>query len=58
LTGLPEPIGGPVAWNFQKYLVDRNGTVVARFAPKVTPRDPRVVDRIEELLAVSRDTGR
>ncbi|MFV1978659.1 MAG: glutathione peroxidase, partial [Myxococcota bacterium] len=24
LTSLPKPIGGPVEWNFQKYLVDRN----------------------------------
>jgi glutathione peroxidase len=53
LTALPEPIGGPVAWNFQKYLVDRHGRVVARFDPKVKPRDPRIVERIEALLAES-----
>jgi len=57
LTGLPEPIGGPVAWNFQKYLVDRNGEVVARFEPEVTPRDPAVVARIEALLTASADEG-
>lgn len=50
LTSLPEPIGGPVEWNFQKYLVDRSGRVVARFAPRVPPEDPQLVARIEALL--------
>jgi glutathione peroxidase len=51
LTGLPAPLGGPVEWNFQKYLVDRDGRVVERFAPKVDPRDPAVVGQLEVLLA-------
>ncbi len=51
LTSLPEPIGGPVQWNFQKYLVDRNGEVVARYAPGVNPQDPGIVAEIERLLA-------
>lgn len=55
LTGLPEPVGGPVAWNFQKYLVDRRGRVVARFAPKVAPGDPALVKRIEALLGPAED---
>lgn len=50
LTGLPEPLGGPVEWNFQKYLVDREGRVVARFAPRVAPEDPELVAWIERLL--------
>jgi len=59
LTALPEPIGGPVAWNFQKYLVDRHGRVVERFSPKLKPRDPAIVGRIEALLAESpSDNGR
>jgi glutathione peroxidase len=53
LTGLPAPIGGPVEWNFQKYLVDRRGRVVARFEPKLPPRDPSIVEAIEALLAES-----
>ena len=28
-----------VRWNFEKFLVDRSGKVVARFAPMVTPED-------------------
>jgi glutathione peroxidase len=51
LTSLPQPIGGPVEWNFQKYLVDRNGAVVARYAPAVSPTDPDLVAEIERLLA-------
>lgn len=50
LTSQPEPVGGDVSWNFQKYLVDREGNVVARFDPRTTPDDPQVVTAIEALL--------
>lgn len=50
LTSMPEPIGGDVKWNFQKYLVDREGTVVKRIEPMTKPDDPEVVGAIEELL--------
>jgi len=50
LTSLPAPLGGPVQWNFQKYLVDRNGRVVQRFAPPVAPESEEVVAAIERLL--------
>lgn len=50
LTGLPHPLGGEVEWNFQKYLVSREGLVVAKFAPRVEPRAPELQRRIEELL--------
>ena len=50
LTSLPAPIGGEVQWNFQKYLVDRRGEVVAKFDPRTAPDDPRLVEKIEELL--------
>jgi glutathione peroxidase len=51
LTGLPTPVGGPVEWNFQKYLVSRRGEVVAKFAPRTVPDDPALVARLETLLA-------
>jgi len=54
LTSLPEPIGGAVQWNFQKYLVDRNGRVVGRYASRVTPQDPGLVGEVERLLAEPR----
>ena len=38
-------------WNFHKYLVDRNGAVVASFDSAVPPRDVRITAPIERLLA-------
>ena len=40
-----------VMWNFEKFLVDRHGHVIARFAPSVKPEDPALVKAIEEALA-------
>lgn len=40
-----------VLWNFEKFLVGREGTVVARFQPMVAPDDPMVVTAIEAALA-------
>jgi glutathione peroxidase len=37
-------------WNFEKFLVDRHGKVVARFAPDTLPTDPAVVQAIEAAL--------
>ena len=37
-------------WNFHKYLIDREGRVVASFPSQVTPDDKRLVNKIEELL--------
>ena len=42
---------GSVTWNFQKYLVDRKGNVVIKYSPSTEPLEPKVVRRIEELLA-------
>jgi glutathione peroxidase len=39
-----------VLWNFEKFLVSREGTVVARFAPAITPDDPALVRAIEREL--------
>jgi glutathione peroxidase len=46
----PEP---EVLWNFEKFLVDRSGKVVARFSPNTTPFDPRLTEAIEAELAAS-----
>lgn len=43
----PEP---GILWNFEKFLVDRNGNVVGRFSPEITPDDPAVVSAIESAL--------
>ena len=42
---------GDVTWNFEKFLVDGSGAVVARFSPGVVPDDPAVVGAIEAQLA-------
>ncbi len=41
---------GKISWNFTKFLVDRKGNVVARFAPKQVPDDPLVIAAIEKAL--------
>jgi glutathione peroxidase len=41
---------GNVSWNFEKFLVRRDGHVVRRFRSKVTPEDPRIVEAVEALL--------
>jgi len=51
LAGQPEPIGGAPKWNFTKFLVDREGRVVARFGSRTSPDDPKVVEEVERLLA-------
>jgi glutathione peroxidase len=51
LTKSPKPeIAGEIKWNFTKFLVDRNGNVVHRFEPAVTPDAPEVITAIEKLL--------
>jgi len=42
---------GDVTWNFEKFLVDGSGAVVARFSPGVVPEDPALVGAIEAQLA-------
>ncbi|MBE0645802.1 MAG: glutathione peroxidase [Bacteroidetes bacterium] len=41
---------GDIRWNFTKFLVDREGKVVARFETKVDPLEGNVISQIEELL--------
>jgi glutathione peroxidase len=40
-----------VMWNFEKFLINRKGEVVGRFAPDITPADPRITAAIEAALA-------
>lgn len=42
---------GDVLWNFEKFLVSRDGKVVGRFSPDVAPEDPRLVAAIDAELA-------
>jgi glutathione peroxidase len=43
----PEPA---ILWNFEKFVIDRNGNVVARISPETTPDDPLVTAAIEAAL--------
>ena len=42
--------GGPIRWNFTKFLVDRDGKIVARFEPDMDPKEPELVDAVEKAL--------
>ena len=48
LTPNPKP---EVLWNFEKFLINKNGEVVARFAPDITADDARIVDAVNAALA-------
>ncbi|WP_153557636.1 glutathione peroxidase [Roseimaritima sediminicola] len=46
-----QPAGsGPVAWNFEKFLIDREGNVVGRFKTRTKPTDPEFVAAVEKQL--------
>ena len=53
LTAVPDAEGqaGDIQWNFEKFLIDGDGKVVARFRPLTEPEAPEVVAAIEEHLA-------
>ena len=46
-----EDFAGDVEWNFAKFLVDRNGNVMARFSARTTPDAPQVTESIEKALS-------
>ena len=52
LVTTPDETGeaGDVRWNFEKFLIARDGAVIARFSPTVTPDDVRVIDAVVGLL--------
>ncbi|WP_369788444.1 glutathione peroxidase [Rouxiella sp. WC2420] len=39
-----------ILWNFEKFLVGRDGKVIQRFAPDLTPEDPLLVDAVKKAL--------
>ncbi len=52
LTAVPDQAGeaGDIQWNFEKFLVAPDGTVIARFRPLTEPEDPALVSAIEANL--------
>ena len=52
LTAVPDANGdaGDIQWNFEKFLIGRDGAIKARIRPRTTPDDPEVVDAIKAEL--------
>jgi glutathione peroxidase len=46
LTGNPYDI----KWNFEKFLINKEGKIIGRFAPDITPQDPGIVNEIKKAL--------
>lgn len=51
LAGEDSPFPGKIKWNFTKFLVGRDGTILQRFGPRVAPDSPEMVAAIEASLA-------
>jgi glutathione peroxidase len=41
---------GDIEWNFEKFLIDRDGQVIKRYPPQTTPEDPELLQDINESL--------
>ena len=52
LTAVPDASGdaGDIQWNFEKFVLGPDGSVVARFRPRTVPDDPAVLAAIESSL--------
>lgn len=50
LTGPTAKFPGDVKWNFGKFLISKDGEVIARFEPRTTPDDPAVISAVETAL--------
>ncbi len=50
LTNEKAKFPGEITWNFEKFLVNEKGEVIARFAPKTKPDAPEVIAAIEKAL--------
>ena len=49
LDAIPDP--SEIRWNFEKFLVGRDGKVIARFDPRTAPDDPALITAIDAALA-------
>ncbi|MFK3719057.1 glutathione peroxidase [Pseudomonas fulva] len=50
LAGEGAEFPGDITWNFEKFLVGKDGRVLARFSPRTAPDDPSVVQAVEKAL--------
>lgn len=51
LAGEGAEFPGDITWNFEKFLLGKDGRVLARFSPRTTPDDPALIQAIEKALA-------
>ena len=51
LTGDTSPLPGKVTWNFNKFLLDRNGRLVARFGSTTKPTSKKLLKALDGALA-------
>ena len=51
LAGEGAEFPGEITWNFEKFLMGKDGRVLARFSPRTPPDDPTVIQAIEKALA-------
>ena len=50
LAGEGAEFPGEISWNFEKFLVGKDGRVLARFSPRTTPDDPALLQAIGKAL--------
>ncbi|WP_263262688.1 glutathione peroxidase [Pseudomonas sp. RIT-PI-S] len=50
LVGEGAEFPGDISWNFEKFLVGKDGRVLARFSPRTPPQDPALLNAIEGAL--------
>lgn len=48
---------GEISWNFEKFLVDKNGAVIGRYKSKVKPMDSEITKTLEQALAKTATCG-
>jgi glutathione peroxidase len=51
LAGEGAEFPGDITWNFEKFLLGKDGRVLARFSPRTAPDDPTIVQAIEKALS-------
>ncbi len=51
LAGKESPFPGDIKWNFNKFLIGKDGKILKRFEPRATPDAPEVTQAIEATLA-------
>ena len=49
--GTAGDFAGDITWNFNKFLIDRNGNIIARYPSQTKPQDPKLTGEIEKALS-------